>query len=118
MSFSVSVRLAVFGFLLFLSGIAIFVVALIQLLRGKKLVTSGLYSVVRHPQYLGIILATLGLTLLEKDVRLISPIAWTLLIVAYVWLAYREESNLQEKYGEEFQAYKKKVPFILPLSTR
>jgi protein-S-isoprenylcysteine O-methyltransferase Ste14 len=111
--------LAVFGFLLFLSGIAIFVVALIQLLRGKNLVTSGLYSVVRHPQYLGIILATLGLTLSESTLgsgtRLISLIAWTLLIVAYVWLAYREESSLQEKYGTEFLAYKKKVPFILPL---
>jgi len=105
--------------LLFLSGIAIFVVALIQLLRGKKLVTSGLYSVVRHPQYLGIILATLGLTLMESrsdsGTKLISLIAWTLLIVAYVWLAYREESSLQEKYGTEFLAYKKKVPFILPL---
>ncbi len=111
--------LAVFGFLLFLSGIAIFVVALIQLLRGKNLVTSGLYSVVRHPQYLGIILATLGLTLSESSLtggtRLISLIAWMLLVVAYVWLAYREESSLQEKYGTEFLAYKKKVPFILPL---
>ena len=88
------------------------------MLRGRKLVTSGLYSVVRHPQYLGIILATLGLTLESSaggGTRLISLIAWTLLIVAYVWLAYREESSLQEKYGTEFLAYKKKVPFILPL---
>jgi protein-S-isoprenylcysteine O-methyltransferase Ste14 len=106
--------LALFSFLLFLSGITIFIVALIQLLNGKNLVTSGLYSIVRHPQYLGIILATLGLTL-WCGTRLISLIAWTLLIVAYVWLAYREESNLQEKYGTEFLAYKKKVPFILPL---
>jgi len=113
-----SATLPVFGFLLFLSGIAIFVVALIQLIRGKKLVTSGLYSVIRHPQYLGIILATLGLMVdrgLDSGVRLISLIAWTMLIVAYVWLAYREESSLQEKYGTEFLAYKKKVPFILPL---
>lgn len=83
-----SATLAVFGFLLFLSGIAIFVVARA---RGRKLVTSGLYSVVRHPQYLGMILAALGLTLLERDsysgTKLISLIAWTLLIVAYVWLA-------------------------------
>jgi protein-S-isoprenylcysteine O-methyltransferase Ste14 len=110
-----AVVLTVFGVLLFLSGVAIFIAALLQLLRGKKLVTSGLYSVIRHPQYLGIILATLGLTLLQMDVRVISLISWMMLILAYVWLAYREESKLQEKYGEEFLAYKEKVPFILPL---
>lgn len=110
-----AVILTVLGVLLFLSGTAIFITALVQLLRKKKLVTSGLYSVIRHPQYLGIILATLGLTVLQMDVRLMSLMAWVMLILAYVWLAYREESNLQEKYGEEFLAYKRKVPFILPL---
>lgn len=109
------VILTVSGVLLFLSGVAIFIAALLQLLRGEKLVTSGLYSIIRHPQYLGILLATLGLTLLEMDVRLMSLIAWTMLILAYVWLAYREESSLQERYGEAFLAYKRKVPFILPL---
>lgn len=103
------------GACLLLIGLGVFTVALIQLLRGKGLVTSGLYSVVRHPQYLGIILVTLGITLFEVDVKLMSLIAWIMLVFAYVWLARREETDLQEKYGEEFLAYNRRVPFILPL---
>lgn len=103
---------------LFPLGIAIFAIALIQLLKGKgELVTSGLYSVVRHPQYLGIILATLGFTFFEIEVRLVSLIAWIMLVFIYLWLARREETNLQEKHGEEFLAYKRRVPLILPLPT-
>jgi len=110
------------GMLLFLDmclfglGLVIFTVALIQLLRGEgRLLTSGLYSVARHPQYLGIILATLGLTFFEIEVKLISLITWIVLVFAYVWLARKEEASLQKRYGEEFLAYKRRVSFILPL---
>lgn len=107
------------GTCLFPLGLVIFTVALIQLLRGKgRLLTSGLYSVIRHPQYLGIILATLGFTFFELEVKLMSLITWIMLVFAYVWLARREETGLQEKYGEEFIAYKRRVSFILPLPTR
>ena len=107
------------GTCLFPLGLVIFTVALIQLLRGKgRLLTSGLYSVIRHPQYLGIILATLGFTFFELEVKLMSLITWIMLVFAYVWLARREETSLQEKYGEEFIAYKRRVSFILPLPTR
>lgn len=106
------------GTFLFPLGLVIFTVALIQLLRGKgRLLTSGLYSIVRHPQYFGIILATLGFTFFELEVKLMSLITWIMLVFAYVWLARREEATLQEKYGEEFLAYKTTVPFILPLIT-
>jgi protein-S-isoprenylcysteine O-methyltransferase Ste14 len=106
------------GACLFPIGVVIFAVAFIQLLKGKDgLVTSGLYSVVRHPQYLGIILATLGFTFFEIEVKLVSLIAWIMLVFIYLWLARREETNLQEKHGEEFLAYKRRVPLILPLPT-
>jgi len=104
------------GTCLFPLGLVIFTVALIQLLRGKgRLLTSGLYSVIRHPQYLGIILATLGLTFFEIEVKSISLITWIVLVFAYVWLARKEEASLQKRYGEEFLAYKRRVSFILPL---
>lgn len=101
---------------LFFIGTGIFVIALFQLLLGRGLVTSGLYSVVRHPQYLGLTLATLGLTFSEPALRLVSLMSWSALVTAYVFLADREEATLQRKYGGEFLSYKRRVPFLFPLS--
>ena len=83
-----------------------------------QLVDTGIYAVVRHPQYLGIILATFGLPFLRSQVMLMTIVSWIILVCAYIWLARREEANLQEEYGEEFSAYKKRVPFIFPFRTR
>jgi hypothetical protein len=102
------------GLFLFLVGLGVFAVAFIQQLKGKGLVTSGLYSVVRHPQYLGLILTTLGFTLAFAP-YLMSVIAWITLILGYILLADKEEADLERKYGEKFLSYKRRVPFILPL---
>lgn len=108
--------LEVFGKGLFILGTEMFLVGIIQLLKRRGLVTSCLYSVVRHPQYLGLILATLGLTLMPlRTYRPMSLIAWLTLLFAYILMAKREEAHLQEKYGEKFQSYKRRVPFMLPL---
>ncbi len=109
----------VLGVFLFPAGFCLFSVSFIQLLRGKgKLVISGLYSIVRHPQYLGIILATFGFTFFDPEIRVISVISWIMLVLAYIWLARREETTLKQKYGEEYLAYKNRVPFILPFPAK
>lgn len=105
------------GMCLFVLGLIIFTVAFIQFLTGKQLITSGLYSIVRHPQYLGIIISTFGFTLFAIA-KLITLISWATLVFSYIWLARREEANLQEKYGEEFLTYKRRVPFIMPSPTK
>jgi len=52
------------GRIIALFGFVVFSLAAIQFLkaraRGLDFVQTGLYSVVRHPQYLGIIIATIG----------------------------------------------------------
>ena len=106
------------GMSLFPIGLIIFIVALIQLLRGKGVVKTGLYSVVRHPQYLGILAVTFGFLFLGTSLRLVSLMSWVILVLAYVWLGKREEAILQEKHGDEYLAYKRRVPFILPLRTK
>ena len=95
-------------------GLVIFTIAFIQFLRNKGFITSGLYSIVRHPQYFGLILSTLGLTLVQYDLRLITAISWIIVAVSYGWLARREEASLNEEYGEKFVAYTRRVPFMLP----
>lgn len=106
------------GWGLFVVGFSIFLVAFAQFFSRRKsgLVKTGLYSKVRHPQYLGIILATLGFTFTSE--RPMAWIAWLNLVFLYLLLGNSEEKILHRKYEEEFQMYKQLVSFILPLPKR
>ncbi len=80
--------------------------------RPKKIVTTGVYSIVRHPQYLGGLLAHVGISFaLSALCSLLS----TPLIVAVIYIISRkEEKELTKEYGKEYEAYKKKVPMLMP----
>ena len=107
---------SIIGWSLFLTGLSVFLAAAIRFFTKQKrgFITDGLYSKIRHPQYLGIILATLGFNFMSE--RPMAWIAWLNLNFLYLLLANSEEKILQKKYGVEFQMYKQQVPFILPLS--
>ena len=82
-----------------------------QLFAGHELVTSGPYAVVRHPMYLGLILAALGGLLIYQT--------WTMvvfsLLAPFVLLrTRREESVLAVTFGKQWQDYCSRVPAFLP----
>jgi protein-S-isoprenylcysteine O-methyltransferase Ste14 len=80
--------------------------------KGQALVKDGLYSHVRHPQYTGILIATLGLIVFR-----FSPISlalWPILAYIYYRLARKEEKRCEEKFGDEFREWKRQVPMFLP----
>jgi len=106
---------SIIGWTLFAIGFSIFLAAFFQFFTKRKegFVTNGLYSKVRHPQYLGIILATLGFTFVSE--RPMAWISWLSMVFGYFVLASYEERILKEKYGETIQRYRQQVPFILPL---
>jgi len=83
-------------------------------LRQKSnLVTTGIYSRVRHPMYLSNLLLTGGWALLFRGIHalLCVPI-W---ILCYGVLTFFEEKGLEEEYGEEYRKYKRRVPWrIIP----
>src|SRR5258706_16144229 len=67
-------------------------------LEDGKLTRSGIYGIVRHPMYLGVILGTLGWVVLRT-----STLGLTLILVLGVLLdakARREEIWLSEKYPD------------------
>jgi len=100
---------------LLLSGTGIFIVSLVQLLHGGgRLVSTGVYALVRHPQYLGIALATLGLTFMGEWLILLSVLSWMTLVFAYVFLAHREEQILQKRFSVQYPTYTRRVPFMVP----
>jgi protein-S-isoprenylcysteine O-methyltransferase Ste14 len=106
------------GWGLFIAGLCVFLWAAGEFLLRRKegLVTTGLYSHVRHPQYLGIMIASLGFTVASE--RPMSWIAWLNLVLAYMLLAYGEDKLLQSKYGQDIRDYRQQVPFILPSQRR
>jgi len=76
------------------------------------LVTTGIFGRIRHPMYLGTILiygaAVIG------TLSLLSLIPLLIIIFAYDKMAGYEEKKLEEKLGEEYIEYKRKVPKWIP----
>jgi protein-S-isoprenylcysteine O-methyltransferase Ste14 len=86
----------------------------VQIYRAKGgLVTTGIYRIVRHPQYLGLILIILGFNIQWPTVPtlVMSPI----LILIYLRLARVEEGELEEEFGDLYKAYRERVHAFIPL---
>ncbi len=81
---------------------------------GGELVTEGIYRYSRHPQYLGIILITIGL--LIQWPTIITLVMWPILIFMYYQLAKKEEKEMEAKFKEAYREYKCKVPMFFALS--
>ena len=80
---------------------------------ADSLKTTGIYSVVRHPLYLGNFLIGLGVVLV--------PFVWWLptIYITTFWLYYErimiaEEAFLAEKFGEEYRRWAASTPTFVP----
>jgi protein-S-isoprenylcysteine O-methyltransferase Ste14 len=98
------------------------------------LFTKGLYSKVRHPQFTGIIIITLGLTVivltnvdglvipwLQKTYYVGSLVLiglWFLQVLGYIAIAKYEDYRLGKKFGDAYREYKRNVPFLFPIKPR
>ncbi len=80
--------------------------------KNHQLVTTGIYSIIRHPQYLSQILLDIG-----GGLAVMSYFVIPLAIIEIPILIMRAalEDKLHNKYfGEKFTAYKKKSGFFFP----
>ena len=74
-----------------------------------QLVDTGIYAVVRHPQYLGGILAIFVTTLLWYPHWLFAVLG--IIGTAILYQSAREEDkNLVQQFGNDYLAYMKRVP--------
>lgn len=84
---------------------------------ANELNTTGCYSIVRHPLYLGNLLMWLGPALFVRSI-------WIVLIcVLAFWLYYErimcaEEDFLETRFGNEFRTWSATTPAFLPSSAR
>ncbi len=77
------------------------------------LVTNGPYRFVRHPVYLGLTVAILGIPVsLESWAGLVA--VFVLFLPTEIYRARLEDRALALKFGEEWESYAKKTGFILP----
>lgn len=81
--------------------------------RPVKVVTTGVYSIVRHPQYLGGLLAHIGFSFLLSG--LYSLLSTPLVVAVVYFISRKEETELTREFGQEYLDYKKKTPMLLPL---
>jgi protein-S-isoprenylcysteine O-methyltransferase Ste14 len=79
----------------------------------KCLTTTGPYSLVRNPIYVGNILMCLGATVTSELLWLV-PIALFYWFGIYSIVVRYEERHLLEKYGEPYRRYLAEVPRWLP----
>lgn len=79
---------------------------------GDRMVTEDLYQYMRHPQYLGIVLITVGM--LIQWPTLLTIAMWPILMVAYYRLAGREERAMETGYGEQYHQYRAQTPMFFP----
>jgi protein-S-isoprenylcysteine O-methyltransferase Ste14 len=79
--------------------------------RGEP-VTDGVYARVRHPQYAGLFLITVGM--LVQWPTIITIATWPLLLTVYFRLARREEREAEALYGEAYRVYRARVPMFVP----
>jgi protein-S-isoprenylcysteine O-methyltransferase Ste14 len=81
--------------------------------RASSLNTSGPYSVVRHPLYLGNTLVALGLACLP-GVWYLPVIVVLASLLYHERIAAREERFLEERFGDDFRRWAERVPGIVP----
>lgn len=80
--------------------------------RASRLRTTGLYSVVRHPLYVGNTITAVGLAAFTA--RWYLPVIVLLLGLLYhERIAAREEAFLEERFGDEFRAWAAVVPALV-----
>ena len=77
------------------------------------LVDSGIYSVVRHPQYFAGVLISLALVLITQ--HWLSAILFLPVAAGFYWDSLRADRDLVEKFGGEYEAYMERVSGMNPL---
>ena len=105
------------GFIIGAIGVVILITGIMTLgeyfttsINPKGLVTHGIYSKIRHPIFIGVILVYLGLELIFQSIYGLLLVIFVL-IPFYIYSAIEEEKILSKIFKDKYTAYKKKTLF-------
>jgi protein-S-isoprenylcysteine O-methyltransferase Ste14 len=82
----------------------------------RSLATSGPYSYVRHPQYIGFILVMFGFLLQWPTILTLAM--FPVLTLMYIRLAKGEEKDAIAEFGDAYRQYAAEVPGFIPRLAR
>ena len=85
---------------------------LVAIQPGHRLVTSGIYRVIRHPSYLGLLITSLGWALAFRSG--VGLLLTALLIPPLVARISAEERLLHAQFGTEYEAYCARTSRLIP----
>ena len=106
----------ILGSVFFVAGMLVFLFCAGQVYLGKLLrkgtATKGLYALVRHPQYVGLAFAALGLAIMWP--RFLTLVLLTVMLLLYYVLAKDEERRMTNRFGESYNAYMNRTGMFFP----
>jgi len=85
---------------------------LVAIQRGHTLVTGGVYGVIRHPSYLGLIVNSLGWALAFRS--MVGVLLTALTIPPLIARIHAEERLLRTQFGNEYDAYRSRTSGLIP----
>ena len=106
----------VLGYAIAFTGVGLFAEGWRELYRAHqqgRLATTGLYALVRHPQYTGLFLGLFGEGVVHWP-TVFSVGLFPVIVVAYALLARREERRMLDQFGRAYQAYREHIPMFIP----
>src|SRR5580693_1954289 len=85
---------------------------LVAIQPGHTLVTRGVYGVIRHPSYLGLIVNSLGWALAFRS--MVGVLLTALTIPPLIARIHAEERLLRTQFGEQYDAYRSRTSRLIP----
>jgi len=113
--------LVYFGWLVGLTGLVFFILGSYELQKmgksaeGKSfllttlVIDSGIYAIVRHPEYLGSMMLVFGSILISQN-WFTLVLGLLLLLWFFVYVLPEEDGHLIEKFGDDYKRYMQKMP--------
>jgi len=85
---------------------------LVAIQQGHTLVTNGIYSAIRNPSYLGLLMNGLGWSLAFRSVA--GVLLTALMLIPLIARMNSEERLLQSEFGAEYDAYRARTSRLIP----
>lgn len=85
---------------------------LVAIQPGHSLLTTGIYRVIRHPSYLGMLVLSLGWALAFRSG--VGVLLVILMIVPVIGRINAEEQLLRSQFGAEYDAYRARTSRLIP----